>query len=260
MNPEEYARMHAFEDWYWWFVARRQVALTFARDYRPDGGRDGASWRQPLRVLDAGCGTGALLERLSQDPEEEVYGVDFSREALAFSHQRGQSRLVQGDLTALPFASDCFDMVTALDVVEHVERDVDALREICRVLRPGGVLLMSVPAYPFLWSSHDTALHHKRRYSAGMLAPRLAQAGLAIVKTTYLLAFLFPAIALFRVVDRLRRHERRPRAHLVSIPPAINRLLIGLQEAELSVARRLSLPFGVSLFCVARKEPAAPPS
>jgi SAM-dependent methyltransferase len=250
MNPEEYARMHAFEDWYWWFVARRQVALTFARDYRPDGA--------PLRVLDAGCGTGALLERLSQDPEEEVYGVDFSRDALAFSRQRGQSRLVQGDLTALPFASDSFDLVTALDVVEHVERDVDALREICRVLRPGGVLLVSVPAYPFLWSSHDTALHHKRRYSAGILGPRLKQAGLSIVKMTYLLAFLFPAIALFRVADRLRRRERRPRAHLVSIPPAINRLLIGLQEAELTVARRMSLPFGVTLFCVARKPP--PPS
>jgi SAM-dependent methyltransferase len=252
MNSEEYARMHAFEDWYWWFVARRQVALTFARDYQPG--------RRPLRVLDAGCGTGALLERMSQEPDEDVYGVDFSREALAFSHEPGQSRLVQGDLTALPFASDSFDLVTALDVVEHVERDVDALREICRVLRPGGVLLMSVPAYPFLWSSHDTALHHKRRYSTGTMAPRLKQAGLALVKSTYLLAFLFPAIALFRAADRLRRRERRPQAHLISIPPVVNRLLIGLQEAELAVARRMSLPFGVSLFCVARKQPASPAS
>jgi 2-polyprenyl-3-methyl-5-hydroxy-6-metoxy-1,4-benzoquinol methylase len=247
MNAEEYARMHQFEDWYWWFVARRRSALQFAVDYRPEG--------RPLRFLDAGCGTGALMERLSRSGQSEVYGIDVAREALAFSLTRGQERLAQASLTALPFAGDCFDVVTALDVVEHVEEDVKALGEIRRVLRPGGVLLMSVPAYPFLWSSHDTALHHKRRYTGATLTPRLEAAGLTVVKMTYLLAFLFPAIALYRLADRLRGGRRRqPRAHLVSSPRVVNRLLIGLQEAELSVARHVDLPFGVSLFAVARKE------
>jgi 2-polyprenyl-3-methyl-5-hydroxy-6-metoxy-1,4-benzoquinol methylase len=245
MNPDEYARMHQFEDWYWWFVARRRAALQFVHDFRPRG--------RPLRVLDAGCGTGALMTRLAEEAGAEVYGLDLAREALAFTRSRGQPRLVQADLTALPFADDSFDVVTALDVVEHVERDEAALREIRRVLRPEGVLLMSVPAYPFLWSSHDAALHHKRRYTAGSLAPRIKAAGLAAVKMTYLLAFLFPLIALFRLVDRLRAHRSAPHAHLVPVPRLLNRLLIGLQGAELSLARRLSLPFGVSLFCVARK-------
>lgn len=244
MNPDEYARMHQFEDWYWWFVARRQAALRFARDFRPAG--------QSLRVLDAGCGTGGLMARLAQEPGAEVYGLDLSRDALAFTRGRGQPRLVQGDVTALPFADDSFDLVTALDVVEHVEQDEQALAEIRRVLRPGGVLLMSVPAYPFLWSSHDAALHHRRRYTASGLLRRLRAAELTAAKLTYLLTFLFPLIALVRLADRFRR-RRPPRTHLVPLPALINRLLIALQEVELSLARRLSLPFGVSLFCVAQK-------
>jgi SAM-dependent methyltransferase len=245
MNPEEYARMHQFEDWYWWFVARREAALQFARDHRPCDG--------PARVLDAGCGTGALLSRLGKERNTTVYGIDLAREALAFSRGRGRRGLVQADLTALPFRSDSFDIVTALDVVEHVADDVAALAEIRRVLRPGGVLVMSVPAYPFLWSSHDEALHHRRRYTAGSLAPRLKAAGLATARLTYLLSFLFPVIALFRLADRLRPRVRPARAHLVPVPTAVNRLLIALQRAELFLARRLTLPFGVSLFCVASK-------
>jgi 2-polyprenyl-3-methyl-5-hydroxy-6-metoxy-1,4-benzoquinol methylase len=246
MNPEEYARMHQFEDWYWWFVARREAALRFARDFWP---RD-----RPARVLDAGCGTGALMSRLSKEGSSaRIYGMDLAWDALAFSRGRGQRGLVQADLTALPFDTDSFDIVTALDVVEHVEEDRAALAEICRVLRPGGALVMSVPAYPFLWSSHDAALHHKRRYTAGMLAPRIQAAGLTVAKMTYLLAFLFPVVALFRLADRLRPGKRPARAHLVPVPAVVNRLLIGLQSAELSLARRLALPFGVTLFCVARK-------
>jgi SAM-dependent methyltransferase len=245
MNPEEYARMHQFEDWYWWFVARREAALEFAREFRPEKG--------PLRILDAGCGTGALMSLLSAQGNAQVFGMDLVWDALAFSRGRGVRGLVQGDLTALPFRTASFDVVTALDVVEHVEQDVTALTEIGRVLRPGGVLVMSVPAYAFLWSSHDTALHHKRRYTAGMLAPRLKAAGLSTAKMTYLLALLLPVIALFRLVDRLRPGERPARAHLVPVPPVLNRLLIRLQRAELSLARRFGLPFGVSLFCVAQK-------
>jgi len=209
MNPEEYARMHQFEDWYWWFVARREAALQFVRDFRPGDG--------PVRILDAGCGTGALLECLARERGTNVYGADLAVEALAFSRGRGRRGLVQADLIALPFRADTFDIVTALDVVEHVEADTAALAEIRRVLKPGGILVMSVPAYAFLWSSHDEALHHKRRYTAGMLAPRLKDAGLVTTRMTYLLSVLFPAIALFRLADRLRpqtgpaRKERRRR-------------------------------------------------
>src|SRR5947208_349797 len=141
--------MRALEDWYWWFVARRSAALRFLADYLPR--------ETPVRILDAGCGTGALLEALRHDPGRESVGLDFAEAALQFCRQRGYDRLVRGDLEALPFADARFDAVTALDVLEHVPDDHAAAREIARVLRPGGVLVASVPAYRFLWSSHDVA-------------------------------------------------------------------------------------------------------
>jgi SAM-dependent methyltransferase len=249
MKTEEYARLHAFEDWYWWFVARRRAALQFARDFGPPPG--------PIRVLDAGCGTGSLMEQWGHFPDVEVTGIDLSPEALEFSHRRGQDRLVQGDLTTLPFASGTFDLVTALEVVEHVESDEAALAELCRVLKPGGTLLLSVPAYRFLWSSHDVALHHKRRYTAHRIVASLARAGLDSTKVTYLLSFLFVPIALWRLVDRLLHRTEQAHAHLAPVPPGVNRLLIHLQNLELALARRINLPFGVSLFCVARKRTIA---
>jgi ubiquinone/menaquinone biosynthesis C-methylase UbiE len=249
MNTEEYARLHAFEDWYWWFVARRRAALQFAQDYGPHA--------VPIRVLDAGCGTGSLMEHWRRSPGVEVTGIDLSQEALAYSRLRGQTRLIQGDLTALPFATGTFDVVTALEVVEHVERDDAALAELCRVLKPGGTLLLSVPAYRFLWSSHDVALHHKRRYTAHRIQSSLARAGFVTAKTTYLLAFLFLPIAALRLFDRLLHRSQQAKAHLMAIPRSLNRLLIGLHNLELALARHINLPFGVSLFCVARKPKAA---
>jgi SAM-dependent methyltransferase len=245
MKSEEYARLNAFEDWYWWFVARRQAALQFAQDYGPPPG--------PIRILDAGCGTGSLMDQLRDRSEVEVTGIDVAPEALTFSRERGQSQLVQGDLTALPFATARFDLILALEVVEHVEKDEIALAELCRVLKPGGTLLLSVPAYRFLWSSHDVALHHKRRYTAQCIHTSLTKAGLDSTKVTYLLSFLFIPVALVRLFDRLTRRSAPARAHLVPVPPLLNRFLIYVQNIELALARHVNLPFGVSLFCVARK-------
>jgi SAM-dependent methyltransferase len=219
--------------------------VEFAQAYGPHG--------RPLRVLDAGCGTGSLLEQWRARPEVEVIGIDLSPEALAYCRSRGAQRLIRADLTALPFPTATFDLVTALDVVEHVERDEAALAEICRVLKPGGTLVLSVPAYRFLWSSHDVALHHKRRYTARALRAIVARAGLVRARLTHLLAFLFLPIAAVRLFDRLARRPHQESAHLVPLPGALNRLLIGIQNAELALARRVDLPFGISLFCIAYK-------
>jgi len=245
MNPQEYDRMRQLEDWYWWFVARREAALRFAEDFRPP--------RRPLRILDAGCGTGALLERLQNRPEVEVYGRDCSGEALPYTRQRGHGRLVQGDLTCLPFPDGTFDLITALDVVEHIREDEGALREVNRVLRPGGVLLVSVPAFHFLWGPHDTALRHVRRYTAREVAALMRRSGFQVSKLTYLLALLFPAFVAQRLLTKLRPNTENPQAQLVRVSKTLNRFLILLQGAELAVARRLSLPFGATVFCVARK-------
>lgn len=245
MNPQEYDRMRQLEDWYWWFVARREAALRFTEDFRPR--------REPLRVLDAGCGTGALLDRLKDRAEIELYGLDFSGQALAYTRQRGHARLVQGDLTRLPFPDGTFDVVTALDVVEHVREDEQALREVNRVLRPDGVLLVSVPAFRFLWGPHDTALQHFRRYTTGEMAALMRRTGFRVSKLTYLLSLLFPAFVVQRMLAKLRLRPEKPQAQVVPVGKLLNRLLIRLQGMELAIARRLNLPFGATVFCVAQK-------
>jgi ubiquinone/menaquinone biosynthesis C-methylase UbiE len=234
--------MYPLVDWYWWVVARRTAAVQFLKDHAPE--------ERPLRILDAGCGTGGLLDVLAQWPDAEVTGVDFAPEALSFCRQRGHHRLVGSDLTVLPFRSESFDVVTALDVLEHVPNDARALDEIFRVLRPGGILVASVPAYQFLWGPHDEALHHCRRYTAPQFAEVVHRSGLRVEKETYLLSALFPVAAVMRLATKRRSHGS---AGLPQVGPVLNRALLGIQNAELAVARKASLPFGLTVLAVARK-------
>lgn len=243
MNLEEYARMHALEDWYWWFVARRQAACRFILDHSPP--------ERPLRILDAGCGTGGMLDQYKTLPDLEVTGVDFSPEALSFSHKRGHSRLAGGDLTCLPFRSGSFDVVSALDVIEHIPDDSRAVDEIVRVLRPGGILVATVPAYQFLWGPHDEALHHQRRYHAAEFHRLIRESGLVVETQTFLLTALFPFALAARIATRGK--EKQAEAKVPKVAPMVNRALIRLQELELCVARRIPLPFGLSLLIVGRK-------
>lgn len=244
MNPAEYARMHALEDWYWWFVARRAAAARFILDHAPP--------ERPLKILDAGCGTGGMLDLYRQWPDAEATGIDLSPEALRFSRERGHQRLVGADLTRLPFRSNSFDVVSALDVIEHVPDDKRAVDEIDRVLSPGGILVASVPAYQFLWGPHDEALHHQRRYHGRQFQELLNSAGLHVEKQTHLLSALFPVAAAARIATRHRKYNSSE-AGLPKVPSLINNALIGVQAAELEIARRASLPFGLSLLAVARK-------
>lgn len=249
MQPDEYRRMFALEDWYWWFVARRRAALRFARDWQP-APRGGKS----LRVLDAGCGTGAMLDLLARTPGYETVGVDRSAAALSFTASRGHDRLAGGDLDALPFRDGYFDVILALDVIEHLDEDGPAVCELARVLRPGGVLVTTVPAYQFLWGPHDEALHHRRRYGGRQFRDLLEQGGLRVKWLTFLLMLLFPPAALARVLAKGR--PGRGSALLPAAPRLVNRLLVGLQALETEIARVAPLPFGLSILVVAvRPEP-----
>jgi SAM-dependent methyltransferase len=244
MNPAEYQRMYELEDWYWWFVARRAAAARFLKDHAPPD--------RPLRILDAGCGTGGMLDLLSHWPEAETIGADLFPEPLAFCRSRGHRRLVGADLTVLPFRSATFSAVVALDVIEHVRDDGGAVAEIARVLRPGGVLVASVPAYQFLWGPHDEALHHYRRYSGEQFRTLVHSSGLRVEKQTYLLSALFPVAVAMRLAGRGKK-KAGDSAMVPPVPRLVNNALIGLQAAELALARRLSLPFGLTVLAVARK-------
>ena len=237
------------EDVHWWFVGRRRILLQVLNRYIGKGRDD------RRRILDVGCGTGTMLAYLSAFGR--VQGVDVDEEAVGYCHERGLLDVSLGEAAKLPFPEGTFDLVTALDVVEHLDDDAAALREMRRVLRPGGYLLVTVPANPFLWGDQDEVNLHKRRYVAGELRERLTASGLEVIRLSYMNALLLPPIAAARMLRRLERRFR-PQLPIQSdfrypAPGPVNFVLGHLFGAEGPIVRRLDIPFGVSILALAQK-------
>src|SRR3954452_13936037 len=207
MREEFYGDYFDYEDWHWRFAGRRRIILNFLDRYLGP-----PSQTRGRRILDVGCGTGSTLGALERYGTAE--GVDPDPEAVRFCLERGLERVRQGTPPPLLFRDDAFDLVTALDVLEHVDDDVALLREIRRVIRPGGAALLTVPAYEFLWGAQDEISHHRRRYTARVLRERMEGAGLAVHRLTYFNSFLFPTIAAVRIGRRLlpRDREKAPQS------------------------------------------------
>jgi SAM-dependent methyltransferase len=243
MKAREYQEIYDLEETYWWFVGRRSLVRQMVAHFAPAG---------DLRLLDAGCGTGGTMKRL--EGLGLIYGCDLSEEALTYCRQRGFTLLAAGSVVELPFQSASLDVVLSCDVLEHLPDDAAGLAEMVRVLKPGGCLVLTVPAHRFLWSEHDEALAHVRRYSAKELRKRLQEAGLRVTKLSPVVTLTFLPILAFRLLQRLHRHRPgEPQTDLRILPPAINRLLIGALHFENWLLRGVSLPVGTSLVAVARK-------
>src|SRR4030095_4747278 len=195
MNINEYAEMYKLENFYWWFVARRRLLESLVRQVARD-------FRQPV-ILDVGCGTGINFSVLGK--YGETISSDASEDALRFSKERGIDGLVRSHIEALPFSGSTFDIVTALDVLEHIDDDLAGLDELLRVTNENGVLVITVPAYGFLWSEHDEALHHRRRYAASELRNKLTNAGFAVERITYYITILFFPILFMRFVQSVSK-------------------------------------------------------
>lgn len=250
MNPREYAVMYEAEERFWWYVGMRRVWQgLFER--LPRAPRD-------LDILDAGCGTGINLTWLERFGR--VTGLDISDEALRFcATRRGSSeRLVAGSITALPFADASFDRVTAFDSVCQVDDDRAALAEIHRVLRPGGFVFLNLPAFEWLRSEHDAAVHLRHRYTRPELRAKLSGAGFARPVITYANALLFPAAAAVRLARRGHAHDSvSARSDLRPLPAPINAILTAALSIEALLLRSLAFPFGLSLVAYAAKADAA---
>lgn len=246
MMEHTYPILFRVEQSHWWYTGRRRIIASFVADICRR-----VTDRRP-RILDVGCGTGANLLLLSKYGDAE--GVDVSEDALAFCRERGLNHVTLGAGEELPHAEGMFDLVTAFDVVEHMDDDLAGLREMFRVLRPGGHVLLFVPTFMFLWGLQDDVSNHRRRYRLPELRRVLEQAGFEIERSTYANITFFLPILLVRKLMRLTGIKTATE-NSINVP-ALNGLFGALFGAESAVLRYTNLPFGVSGLCVARK-PAA---
>jgi len=241
------------EDKHWWFASRTRALLAMMDRLLP--GRN-------LKLLDVGCGAGNMIHHLSR--YGQVKGVEMDPRPVAVARRRGYD-VDQGDAArGLAYDDASFDAATALDVIEHNADDVSILREIERVLKPGGQVAITVPAFMWLWSHNDDINAHVRRYTAGELRRKLQATGFRVRRLSYNNCFVFPLAVLLIVLRR--RGDRQPELashHLsqdeyqVEMEPAsppVNAVLTGIGWLEAQVLRWISLPVGTSLIAVAEKD------
>jgi len=245
LDSELYDRFFDTEDRHWWFVGRRRLVTDLLR-------RSGARGR----ILDLGCCTGGVLQPLGDFGS--AIGLDPAPEAAVYCRRRGLAMAVGSGLE-LPFADASFDAILALDVIEHVADDVALLREARRVLRPGGALVVTVPALPWLWSAHDDVNRHFRRYTRATLHRSLRSGGFRPVKVSYYNALLLPLAMARKVIHRIGGSDEH---HLEDLPAPLNATLRAILSMEGAAIRRRDLPIGASLIAAARPAlvPASAPA
>jgi ubiquinone/menaquinone biosynthesis C-methylase UbiE len=250
LDISEYHKMHTLESDYWWFQGRMRVILTMLDELR----RQGLVPGNPT-ILDIGCGTGMLLEKLQK--LGFGIGLDFSPVALEYCRHRSLPHLARADVHCIPVADNSANVLLALDLVEHVRDDRQVLSEFFRVLKPGGVAIISVPAHKGLWSNHDVALHHFRRYEKSEFYDLVTSAGFSPIKYTYSLAVAYIPALIFRSAKKMLISNSPPHTDEFRLPRFVNAVLRETVHLEARWLRHRNLPFGLSILCIAQKPAGA---
>jgi SAM-dependent methyltransferase len=247
MRTEDFELLYELESTYWWFVAMRRITDAILHKELEKTG---------IRILDAGCGTGFNMHYYGTDPSRKTFGLDIAAAAIDCIKRKGLRTAAQASITSIPFKSESFDLVLSLEVVTQVPREFqdDALHELYRILKPGGSLFLRVPAFMWLWSSHDEALKVQYRYTRRELEEKLFNAGYSMEWTGYANSLLFPIILLRRFL----KHFGIAKGSDVKPLPLGLKWLDGIfrraLESEVVFFRRgIHLPFGLSLICHAKK-------
>ncbi len=242
MDRDYELQTHEAEDRHWWYRGRRTVL---------EGVIAGLGLPAGARILDAGCGSGRNMVELAR--HGAVTGIELSRTSVALARARGAGEVIEGSILDMPFGEGSYELATSLDVIEHLQDDLAALRELRRVVVPGGALLLTVPAYQWLWSGHDVINHHYRRYTQRSLRLVAERAGWRQVRATYFNALLLPVAIMLRALDKLNAKTTQSSLDLWVPPQPFNWLLerpLAFEAALIARGRRI--PMGLSLLAVFR--------
>lgn len=242
MDKEQYELLYQLEERHWWYLGMREITSALLSRH--------LNGNRPARILDAGCGTGGMVQYLGRFGT--VYGVDIAEEAIDGCQKRGLRTVVRGSIEQVPYADASFDAVASFDVLYHraVIDDMKALVEFARVLRPGGLLLVRVPAYDWLRCTHDVAVHTRHRYSENELERKLTSAGFQTKKLTYVNSLLFPVAAAKRLLEGTKRSLI---SDMELPPPPVNSMLFSALKLEAMLVGKVSFPWGLSVVGVASK-------
>lgn len=240
MEQHLYEDLYQLEEYHWWHRAKRRVCIKLIREYRPGPN---------LKIIDIGCGTGKNIEEFRQFGEP--WGLDSASQALTCCQRRGLNKLLRGQAQHMPLADNQFDIATLLDILEHAD-DLKTLEEVHRILQREALLIINVPAYVWLWSKWDEALHHRKRYTKKSLKRLLQFSGFEACYASYLFSFLVIPTFIFRKFKSLRREPYSSDFRIGC--PLTNRLLFALFVIEDKIRQIFTIPFGTSLVCVARKK------
>lgn len=248
MSPDAYVEMAETEERHWWFCARRQILTRMLEQL---------ALPKDARILEIGSGTGGNLAMLQRFGQVSALEMNDTARALAQQKMGPNCDIRAGHCPdAMPFDGERFDLICLFDVLEHIPDDAGTLAALSGLLKPGGRVVLTVPAYRWLWGAHDEYLHHQRRYSAAEFKQKLRQAGLVIEKFSYFNTLLFPLAALVRLKERLSGSQQ---ASGGQIPSAlINASLKQVFALERFLVPRMNLPFGVSLLAVVRPQQRQP--
>lgn len=236
MKTSEYAQMAKREQSYWWHLGRIDIVKTQLLKLYSG---------KKIKILNVGCGTGGTVSTLKKFGE--VTNIDVSKEALKFLKNSGHEGTLFDGVT-VPFKDESFDLVIALDVLEHIELDQQSLLEWKRVLKKNGKMFITVPAYEWLWSGHDISLHHQRRYTTSKLTWDLEKIGVKTLKRSYAIGFSLPLVAGFRLLHKLSGKYMNEKSSYVNLPNVINSLFTCILRFESRWLSRFNLPAGTTVF------------
>lgn len=240
MQKYLYKDLYLLEDKHWWHISKRRAVSYLIQKYTPGGN---------LKILDIGCGTGRNIEELQKFGN--VYGIDSSTDALRYCKKRGLKNINVGNAEKTLIKSGSFDIVSLLDVLEHTD-DNKTLQEMQRILKKNGLIIITVPAFSWLWSKWDEVLHHKRRYDKAKITAILLKNNFTPIYTTYLYSYLvLPAVIIRKVKQRLSQKGYTSDFQLSN--QWINKIMSLISNIEFQIAQKVSIPIGTSIFIVAKK-------